>query len=66
MRASNDELHKAMLNRMRNPALGQQPINEYDLSRHEYLSLEDLITDPSWATTPLITLSNKERFISMH
>jgi hypothetical protein len=61
MRASNDELHMAMLNRMRNPPPGQQPINEYDLSRHKYFSLEDLIADPSWATAPLITLSNRER-----
>ena len=61
MRAANDPAHMTMLHRMRIPHPGQNPICEYDLNRHKYLSYDDIITDPSWTEAPVVVVDNKTR-----
>jgi hypothetical protein len=58
MRAANDSAHTAMLDRLRWPPADQDRVDIDYINRLKVLSVDDVRSDPSWATTPVIVNTN--------
>ena len=59
MRCPDDMAHMRMLDRFGNPSNGSIPSLE-DLPNIKFLSSDDIKNDVSWATAPVIVITNKE------
>ena len=63
MRAADDHSHTAMLNQMRNPLPGCNPINSEQLTSLKTLGANDMREDKAWQWAPIVITSNKERLL---
>ena len=62
MRAADDVQHSALLFQMRYPEPGEPRIPINFSTRFKILTAADVLNDPSWAQTEIITTNNNERF----
>ena len=66
MRAADDTEHTANLEQMRYPQTGKSRIPLGYIKKLKKLSSEDVATDPSWTSAPIVVTSNSERLHINH